>query len=297
MIVANAPTPTPGTPASAPIPSHAEGVAHHYDELDPFYRALWGEHLHHGLWRSGRETPARAVLQLLELVADRARLEPGATVCDVGAGYGASARWLASRYGARVTAVALSPAQYAYACAQPTVPGVPAPRYLLQDWLSNTLPSGSADVVIALESTERMADLEACFAQLRRVLRPGGRFVICAWLACETPKPWEIRLVLEPICREGRLAGLGSMSEYRRTLEGAGLVVDTEEDLSREVRRTWGVVLRRLCAGLLSERAYRRYLLDARQRERVFVWTVARMALAYRTGSLRYGLLSGYRKP
>jgi tocopherol O-methyltransferase len=284
---------------AAPVPalSHAAGVAHHYDEPDPFYRNLWGEHLHHGLWRSGSEPPAVAVLQLLELVASRAGLEPGARVCDVGAGYGASARWLASRYGAQVTALTLSPAQYAYACAQPTVPGAPTPRYLLQDWLSNTLPGGSADVVIALESTEHMADLKRCFAQLRRVLRPGGRFVICAWLACETPEPWEIRLLLEPICREGRLAGLGSMSEYRSALEGAGLVVDTEEDLSREVRRTWGVVLRRLFTGLLSERAYRRYLLDARQYERLFVWTVARMALAYRTGSLRYGLLSGYREP
>lgn len=283
--------------APAPTPSHAEGVAHHYDELDPFYRALWGEHLHHGLWHSGTETPAVAVLQLLELVADRARLEPGARVCDVGAGYGASARWLAARYGAQVTALTLSPAQYAYACAQPAQPGVPTPRYLFQDWLSNTLPDSSADVVIALESTEHMADLEACFAQLRRVLRPGGRFVICAWLACEAPKAWEVRLLLEPICREGRLAGLGSISEYRRALEGAGLAVERGEDLSRVVRRTWGVVLRRLFFGLLSKPAYRRYLLDARRRERLFVWTVARMALAYRTGSLRYGLLSGYRAP
>jgi tocopherol O-methyltransferase len=128
------------------------------------------------------------------------------------------------------------------------------------------------------------------------VLRPGGRFVICAWLACEAPKVWEVRLLLDPISREGRLAGLGSLSEYRSALEGAGLVVDTEEDLSREVRRTWEVVLRRLFTGLLSKGSYRRYLLDARQRERVFVWTVARMTLAYRTGSLRYGLLSGYRE-
>lgn len=209
---------------AAPVPalSQAAGVAHHYDELDPFYRNLWGEHLHHGLWRSGSGTPAVAVLQLLELVADRAQLEPGARVCDVGAGYGASARWLAARYGAQVTALTLSPAQYAYACAQPTVPGVPTPRYLLQDSLSNTLPDSSADVVIALESTEHMADLKECFAQLRRVLRPGGRFVICAWLARETPEPWEIRLLLEPVCREGRLAGLGSMSEYRSALGGPG---------------------------------------------------------------------------
>ena len=34
-------------------------VADHYDELDVFYREVWGEHVHHGLWRTGREPAAR----------------------------------------------------------------------------------------------------------------------------------------------------------------------------------------------------------------------------------------------
>jgi tocopherol O-methyltransferase len=32
----------------------AESVARHYDTLDRFYREIWGEHVHHGLWRGGR---------------------------------------------------------------------------------------------------------------------------------------------------------------------------------------------------------------------------------------------------
>lgn len=276
-------------------PGHADAVARHYDELDPFYRALWGEHLHHGLWRSGTETPEEATLHLLEVVAERARLRPGLRVCDVGTGYGATARWLAAHYGARVTGLTLSQAQHAYALAQPAAGDAPTPTYLLQDWLSNTLPGESADVVIALESTEHMADLEGCFAQMQRVLRPGGRFVICAWLAREAPRAWEVRGLLEPICREGRLAALGSLSEYSGALARAGLIVDGLEDVSRAVRPTWDVVLRRLLVGLMTRREYRRYLLDAGQRERLFVWTALRMAVAYRTGSLRYGIVSGYR--
>ena len=97
----------------------------------------------------------------------------------------------------------LSPVQYHYAKAVPASPCAPTPRYLLGDWLGNTLPDGSADVVVAIESTEHLVDLSGCFAQVRRVLRPGGRFVVCAWLARETPKAWEVRHLLEPICREG----------------------------------------------------------------------------------------------
>jgi tocopherol O-methyltransferase len=38
-------------------PSSAASVAVHYDELDPAYRRIWGDHVHHGYWRDGDESP------------------------------------------------------------------------------------------------------------------------------------------------------------------------------------------------------------------------------------------------
>jgi tocopherol O-methyltransferase len=276
-------------------PWQSDTVAHHYDELDPFYRRLWGEHLHHGLWVTGTETPTVATLQLLTRVAQRAQLRPGAIICDVGSGYGAPARWLAAQYGAYVTALTLSPAQYAYAQRQTVAPHVPPPTYMLHNWLTNPLPAQTFDGVLAIESTEHMADIHTCFAEARRVLRPGGRFVVCAWLAREAPRPWEVRALLEPICREGRLARLGSMTEYRAWLQQAGFVVERCEDVSAQVQRTWTVVLRRLLHGFGTQQDYWQYLLDRQCRERVFGWTIGRIWLAYRTGALRYGILSAYR--
>ena len=98
----------------------AADVADHYDELDATYRDLWGEHVHHGLWLTGTETPETAVRQLVELVAEHARVGPGRRVCDVGCGYGATARMLQREYGARVSGITLSPAQYAHATAAGT---------------------------------------------------------------------------------------------------------------------------------------------------------------------------------
>lgn len=54
-------------------------VAQHYDDLDPFYRELWGDHVHHGLWTTGLENPAQAVENLIACVARHLELDPGNT--------------------------------------------------------------------------------------------------------------------------------------------------------------------------------------------------------------------------
>src|SRR5260221_14417163 len=89
----------------------AEAVARHYDALDRFYREIWGEHVHHGLWRTGRESPLRAVEALTHLVAERLELRAGQSVCDVGCGYGGTARLLADRWDCDVTGLTLSEKQ------------------------------------------------------------------------------------------------------------------------------------------------------------------------------------------
>ncbi len=87
-------------------------VAAHYDDLDRFYREIWGEHVHHGLWASPQATPEEATRRLIAVVAEQAGLKAGDAVCDVGCGYGGTARVLAGEYGARVTALTVSQAQH-----------------------------------------------------------------------------------------------------------------------------------------------------------------------------------------
>lgn len=276
-----------------PVPR--EAVADHYQELDRFYRELWGEHVHHGLWRSGQEPPELAVEQLVDLVAAEAGIRAGSHVCDIGSGYGASARYVARTFGASVTALTIVPAQYEYAVA--TNPGGNNPRYLLRDWLENGLPAASFDAAYAIESTEHMGDKTAAFAEAWRVLRPGGRLAICAWIAAEAARPWERRHLLEPICREGRLPGMGTETDYRELLTRAGFAVEAVTDISREVRGTWWVCLRRVFRRLWSDRAGRAFLLSAASRNRVFLLTMARIWAAYRTGAMRYLVFRAVKPP
>jgi tocopherol O-methyltransferase len=274
------------TPAPASV--QPGSVADHYDELDPFYRELWGDHVHHGLWRTGDETPVEAAEALADRVADLADLTTGARVVDIGSGYGATARRFAEKFGARVTAVTVSRAQHDYALSDQGRPGNPC--YMLADWLQNDLPPASFDAAIAIESTEHMFDLPRALNEAARVLVPGGRIVICAWLVRDVPGRAEARFLLEPICREGRLCGMGNEHHYRRLLADNGFTVDRFVDVSSQVVRTCTICIARVIRALLTGTAYWRFLLDQRRRNRVFLLTLFRIRLAYALGSMRYGI-------
>ena len=268
------------------LPS-ATGVAVHYDELDVAYRSMWGDHVHHGYWRTGRESVAEAVEALVRLVEARLDLEPGQAVCDIGCGYGATAVDLVARHDVSVLGLTISAAQERIARSR-EIPGFTCLR---RDWLDNGLPDASFDRAYAIESSEHMADKHRFFTEAARVLRPGGRLVVCAWLAGDAVRPWETRHLLKPICAEGRLPSMGSRADYEDLASRAGFVLTSYEDISRGVRRTWGICMRRLALRLVTDRAVRRLALSSTTQSRSFVLSLPRLDVALRTGAMRYGVL------
>lgn len=262
-------------------------VSGHYDELDRVYREVWGEHVHHGYWRSGGEPTGEAVDALVDLVGERLAPEAGQHYCDIGCGYGATAERLATSYDLEIIGLTISNEQYARA-AQRTG----SVRFLLCDWLHNDLANQSVDGAYAIESTEHMSDKQRFFDETYRVVKPGGKLVVCVWLASDSPRPWEVRQLLEPICREGQLPGMGTREEYVDFAARAGFELHSFEDISGQVRRTWDVCLLRLVKRLATDSFYRRLVASSRTRNRSFALSLPRLMLAYRTGAMRYGLFT-----
>ena len=268
-------------------PQGQADVAGHYDELDAVYREIWGEHVHHGLWRTGRESVSEATDALSDLVAERLGAKPGDHLADIGCGYGATAARFAKGLEVSVTGFTLSQEQARVARARPG-----ALAFHVRDWLANGMADARFDHAYAIESTEHMADKAALFREAARTLKPGGRFVVCAWLSEDSPSRWRVRHLLEPICREGRLPGMGTRGEYEDWAEAAGLRTLGYEDLSREVRRTWSIVTRRVAGRALTTARYRRLLMSRSIRNRQFALSLPRLILAYRTGAMRYGVFT-----
>ncbi|MEG3164001.1 class I SAM-dependent methyltransferase [Sphingomonas sp. PB2P19] len=265
----------------------AHAVADHYNELDPFYRALWGEHVHHGLWITGNEPPETAVEALSDRVSNLLDPMPGDRLVDIGCGYGATARRIAQARSAEITGLTLSVMQASYA---PAHPGV---NLLVRDWLDNGLAAGTFDHGYAIESTEHMVDKPRFFAEAARVLKPGGRLVVCAWLAESNASVRRVRYLLEPICHEGRLPSMGTREDYECWANEAGLLSIGYQDVSRQVARTWTICIGRFARAVLTDRNTRSRVMASRNR--LFVFSLPRLILAYRCGAMRYGIFTWYK--
>jgi tocopherol O-methyltransferase len=195
-------------------------IRNHYDQLSFFYRLFWGDHIHHGYWEDD-EAPPAAQENLIARLAERAAILRGSQVLDVGCGLGGSSFWLARHLGCSVQGITISPAQCAMASTRAREEGL-AERvsFAVVDANELGLPSESFDVVWVIECSEHLTDKAGFLRRAARVLRPGGRLALCAWLANEGNGP--PGLVAE-VCRAMLCPSLASMGDYR-PVDGSGRV-------------------------------------------------------------------------
>ena len=262
-------------------------VRNHYDQLSFFYRLFWGDHIHHGYWEDN-EGPAEAQENLIARLAERAAVPRGGHVLDVGCGLGGSSFWLARHLGCSVQGITISPAQCAMAATRAREEGL-AERvsFAVADANRLELPAESFDAVWVIECSEHLADKADFLRRAGRVLRPGGRLALCAWLANEGRDP--DGLVAE-VRRAMLCPSLASLGDYLRWMGAAGLADVRGEDVTRRVERTWDH-----CLAILEHPDVRDLLphLDAATRD--FLGVFGTMRRAYATGAMGYGMFTARR--
>jgi arsenite methyltransferase len=171
------------------------------------------------------ELPDAAVLASLGCgnpiaVAD---LHLGERVLDLGSGGGIDVLLSAKRVGPTGRAIGLDMTDEMLALAQRNIAESGATNVeLIRGHIEDIpLPAESVDVVISNCVINLAADKAAVFAEIARVLRPGGRIGITDIVA-------EDRLSPEQRAERGSyvgcIAGALSFTEYRRGLEAAGLI-------------------------------------------------------------------------
>jgi 27-O-demethylrifamycin SV methyltransferase len=217
--------------------------AAHYDRVTEGWGLLLGDELHYGVFEHEDEPLPQATGRLTSLMIEAARFEPGQRVLDVGCGSGAPARRLAVEHGVEVVGITTSEVGVATARAAAQEAGLDAVSFEQRDGTDNGFPDNSFDRVWVLESSHLMPDRAALVRECARVLRPGGRMVLCDIVRRRVIPFLELRQRREEfaVLRAAHgAARMDPLESYVALAEDAGLVVDLARDLTQETLPTFG---------------------------------------------------------
>lgn len=259
-------------------------IREHYDSLSPLYRTFWGEHIHHGFWR-GDESAAEAQENLIKELAGRARIAEGERVLDIGCGLGGSAMLLAREYEVMVKGISLSPKQVSAARDEARKRGLLGRvNFEVQDAHHLDRDPGIYDVIWIVECSEHLFNKPAFIRECARHLAPGGRLAICAWLEGEHLDATQQKLV--EAVRTGMLCpSLGTLADYAKWLLDAGLAVESAEDVTAQVARTWS-----LCRPMLKSPLVKTMLAAGNEKLGAFAESFSAIEEAYRCRAMGYGM-------
>lgn len=199
----------------------------YYDgaDADRFYALVWGgEDIHVGIYQTPGEPVRHASRRTVERMADMlGGLGPTARVADFGAGYGGAARFLAGRFGCRVTCYNISETQNRLNRQLTSEAGLGRLVDVVHaDFARVPAAEGAFHVVWSQDAFLHSSDRPAVLAEAARVLAPGGRLIFTDPMqADEAPAG-----VLAPILERIHLPSMGSPSAYRAALDDAGFTVE-----------------------------------------------------------------------
>jgi tocopherol O-methyltransferase len=215
-------------------------IIQHYDLITPFYRSLWGEHLHHGYWINGDEPKEKAQFQLTEHLAQLANIKPASEILDVGCGLGASSLYLARTYRASVTGITISPVQVEMATQAAAREALDV-NFLMMDAEAMSFEK-QFDVIWCVESISHLQNREAFFGSAIKLLKPGGSVAIIDWFRKKDLTRAQMRKFVAPI-EKGMFVELQSMEDYEELLVCKGLQILHREVLNKNCAKTWDVSL------------------------------------------------------
>ncbi len=144
----------------------------------------------------------------------------GEHVVDLGCGRGADVARAAGRVGARGSATGVDGNERLVAAATAALDGYPSARVVRGDLSAVPLPDGCADVVVSNCAINHAPDKGAVYREVRRLLRPGGRFAVSD-VVSEAPLPESVRN--DPEAWAACYGGSIPEADYLAAIGGAGL--------------------------------------------------------------------------
>lgn len=199
---------------------------------DTVYKTTWGENIHLGFPRESSGSHEDAMEHATELMAAQVALNANSRVLDLGSGYGGPARFLASRFGCRVTGINLSNVEIEEATKQTKAQGLESlVAFDCGDFHELPYADESFDVVWSQDSLMYGADKQQILKEVVRVMKPGGILDFTDILASRDLEPADRQRLYERV----RTPEMWDIERYLTALIDLGFKIRRVEDWSQHV--------------------------------------------------------------
>lgn len=170
-------------------------------------------------------------LEATEELADLLTVAPEDHILDIGSGIGGPARYIARRFGARITGIDLT-AEFCEVARQLTQMLGLEDRLDFKQGDATAMPFADAsfDGAYSMNVSMNIADKAGFYAEIHRVLRPGGWLVLSELAqgpgdAPDYPTPW---------ARTAESSFLATPQQTREGLEAAGFAVSSLRETTEQ---------------------------------------------------------------
>lgn len=179
----------------APVAIATEAANEQHYELPPeFFRLVLGRRMKYSCayFPQGNESLDQAEEAMLALYAERAGLQDGQDILELGCGWGSLTLWMAERFpNARITAVSNSGSQRSFILTQCEHRGLRNVRVVTQDVNRLQLAAGQFDRCVSIEMFEHMRNYEVLLRRIAMWLRPGGKLFTHLFVNRDLAYPFE----------------------------------------------------------------------------------------------------------
>jgi len=159
-----------------------EANEQHYELPTAFFEKVLGPHLKYssGYWDPGVKDIETSEARMLRLTCERAGLQDGDRILELGCGWGSLTLWMAKEFpNSKITAVSNSRTQREYIEAQAIVRGLKNVEIKTVNMISYEGERESVfDRVVSVEMFEHMKNYEELLSRISIWLKPGGTLFV-----------------------------------------------------------------------------------------------------------------------
>jgi cyclopropane-fatty-acyl-phospholipid synthase len=175
----------------------ADANLQHYELPCAFFELVLGRHLKYSsaYFRDSAETLDQAEANMLQLTAERAGLQDGDRILELGCGWGSLSLWMAERFpGSQITAVSNSRTQRRFIEARAAGRGLKNLEVITCDVNQLSFPTTTRfDRVVSVEMFEHMRNYESLMRKISGWLKSTGTLFVHIFVHKSHAYPFEVR--------------------------------------------------------------------------------------------------------